>query len=242
MAKRPAFFVQDPSHRESSPVEVATIDFEWFPGMAKSQKQKSIDSLHGAIQKQRPSRVLEISSKSRDELGIKLSAFNLGFFHPKSKKFVCVESAFQGSKVFKTSGPFHGLYTQSAREAKRFLKNKELGPLVRFDFYGQSWPLSPMTLFYDWLYLKSLSKNPIMAKKVLEYDCFTDIEFNPKKSINCQAYSAALFVSLDRRGLIASALENRDEYIRLMRNVNSWIEATEYAKYHKDIQGRCLSG
>lgn len=240
MAKRPVFFVQDSAQRESPPVDVIMVDFKWFPGMAKSQKQKSIDSLHDAIQKRRPGRVLEISSKSRQGLGIKLSAFNLGFIHPKTNKFICVESAYQGSKVFESSGPFPELYNQTAREAKSFFKEKELGPLLRFDFYGQSWPLNPMTLFYDWLYLNSLKRNQIIAKQTLDYDCFTDIEFNPKKSINCQAYSAALFVSLHRRGLLDDVLENRDAYLYMMRGCLSWILSTEYATDHIDKQGRLL--
>jgi len=240
MARRPVFFVQDDCDRTAPFVDVVIVDFHWFPGMAKSQKQKSIDSLHDAIQTHRPVRVLEISSKSRGELGIMLSAFNLGFIHPGSNEFVSVESAFQGSKVFEMSGPFPELYTQTAREAKKFLKDKELGPLVRFDFYGQSWPLNPMTHFYDWLYLNSLKKNPALAEQAKGYDCFTDIEFNPKKSVNCQAYSAALFVSLSRRGLIDDVLENRDAYIRLMQNSHNWIESTEYSSCHRNRQGRFL--
>jgi hypothetical protein len=124
--------------------------------------------------------------------------------------------------------------------AKSFFKEKELGSLIRFDFYGQSWPLSPMTLFYDWLYLNSLNRNPVMAEQVLEYDGFTDIEFNPKKSINCQAYSAALFVSLSRRGLLDDVLESSDAYLYLMRDAQSWIQMTEYATCHEYKQRRLL--
>jgi hypothetical protein len=240
MAKRPAFFVTDNRDRAAPLVKVIMVDFQWFPGMAKSQKQKSVDSLHGAINKDNSIRVLEISSKSRDELGVKLSAFNLGFMHPKTRHFVSIESAFQGSKVFQTAGPFPDLYAQSARDAKQFFKDQQLGPLVHFDFFGQSWPLKPMTLFYDWLYLNSLKKNPVLAEQTTEYDCFTDIEFNPKKSVNCQAYSAALFVSLSRRGIIENVLENRDAYMHMMKGSQSWIEATDYALLHMDKQGRLL--
>jgi hypothetical protein len=38
------------------------------------------------------------------------------------------------------------------------------------------------------------------------YAGFTDIEFNPQRSINCQARSAALFLSLMKRGDLESAL------------------------------------
>lgn len=240
MAKRPAFFATDDRDQSAPLVKVVMVDFQWFPGMAKSQKQKSVDSLHGAIKKRNSFRVLEISSKSRDELGVKLSAFNLGFMHPKTQQFVSIESAFQGSKVFQAAGPFPDIYAQSAREAKKFFKDKQLGPLVRFDFFGQSWPLNPMTLFYDWLYLNSLKKNTVLAEQTTEYDCFTDIEFNPKKSVNCQAYSAALFVSLSRRGIIDDALENRDAYMHMMKDSRAWIESTDYAQLHTDRQERLL--
>ncbi|HQO09817.1 MAG TPA: hypothetical protein PLK90_08710 [Clostridiales bacterium] len=236
MAKRPVFFVQQSSSLELPAVEVVLVDFDWYPGMAISQKQKSIDSLHYAVKKKRPCRILEISSKSPSELGIKLSAFNLGFTHPKSKKFLSVESAFQGSKIFELSGPFHELYTKSANEAKKFFHDKKLGALVGFDLYGQHWPIKPMTIFYDWLYLNSVSKNPAVAKQVLEYDCFTDIEFNPKKSVNCQAYSVALFVSLSRRGLLKQVLEDRNKFIDMLRDYPDWIESTEYATCHQDVQ------
>lgn len=240
MAKRPAFFVTDNCDPTAPFVKVVMVDFQWFPGMSKSQKQKSIDSLHSAIQEQNSVQVLEISSKSRDELGVKLSAFNLGFFTPKDQTFVSVESAFQGSKVFETTGPFPELYRQNAREAKKFFKERSYGRLVRFDFYGQSWPLDPMTLFYDWLYLNSLKKNSALADQTKQYDCFTDIEFNPKRSVNCQAYSAALFVSLSRRGIIDDVLESRDAYMHMMQDSQSWIESTDYALHHADKQGRLI--
>ena len=34
----------------------------------------------------------------------------------------------------------------------------------------------------------------------MHYDAFTDIEFNHNKSINCQAYSVALYQALKSRG------------------------------------------
>ncbi|WP_425604621.1 DarT1-associated NADAR antitoxin family protein [Stenotrophomonas sepilia] len=36
----------------------------------------------------------------------------------------------------------------------------------------------------------------------MRYQAFTDIAFNPEKSVNCQAYSAALYASLRGRGLL----------------------------------------
>jgi len=229
MAVRPAFYVTD-----NGPlyVEVELIDFSWVPGMAKTQKQKCVDALHRAIKTRGAQNVLEVSSKSRDHLGVQLSAFNLGFTHPKNAQFVCVESAFQGSKVFEHGGPFIELFSMNAREAKKFFKDKKLGQLVEFKFYGQSWPLNPLTLFYDWIYVNSLRKNLALAQQALEYGCFTDIEFNPKKSINCQAYSLALFVSLCRRGELQDVLTSRDSYVDAMRQQPHWIIQTDYGRHH----------
>ncbi|HBH33911.1 MAG TPA: hypothetical protein DDW38_05130, partial [Psychrobacter sp.] len=35
-----------------------------------------------------------------------------------------------------------------------------------------------------------------------QYQAFTDISFNPKKSVHCAAYSLAMFVALHKRGLL----------------------------------------
>lgn len=231
MAVRPVFFATDSGNLF---VDVRLVEFEWFPGMAKTQKQKSVDSLHSSIHGLGEHIALEVSSKSRDQLGLELSAFNLGFVHQKNGKFITVESAFQGSKVFEHGGPFPELYSESARNAKAFFKDKNMGSLTDFMFFGQSWPIKPFTLFYDWIYLNSLKKNEDLSRAISEYDCFTDIEFNPKLSVNCQAYSAALFVSLIRRGIFDDTLSSREEYIRTVQQQPEWIKQTGYSKYHKE--------
>ena len=46
---------------------------------------------------------------------------------------------------------------------------------------------------------------------------FSDIVFNPKRSLNCQARAAALFVSLSKKGLIDEhLLRDKDYYFELM--------------------------
>ena len=104
MAKRPIFQPGDP---RTGLVSRTEIQFEWFPGFAKSQKQKSIAALHAAAQVSLGTGAyIEISSKSPTHLGTKLSAFKLlveGFTeHP-----IPVENTFQGSKVFESGGPYH---------------------------------------------------------------------------------------------------------------------------------------
>lgn len=211
MAERPIFVpVLD------GPMLVKThyVEFEWFPGMSVSQKQKSVDSLHLAACKLRGiESVLEVSSKSREEIGIGLSAFNLSFQTLRYQFTLCVECAYQGSKVFESGGPYIDLYGVTAREAKRDERLRSSGRLTSFRFCGVEWPLEPQTAFYDWLYVNALKKNPEVIDQLTNYSAFTDIEFNPEKSINCQAYSVALFVSLFHRGLLDSAL-TKDSFLQ----------------------------
>ena len=51
---------------------------------------------------------------------------------------------------------------------------------------------------------------------MLAYEAFTDIEFNPDKSINCQARAAALYVSLRREGVLEKALSSQTAYLELL--------------------------
>ena len=54
------------------------VQFEFFSGFSETQKQKSILSLHNSfLSKHGNMKILEISSKSQNPLGISLSAFNL---------------------------------------------------------------------------------------------------------------------------------------------------------------------
>ena len=74
------------------------------------------------------------------------------------------------------------------------IRLKDSGDLIGFSFFDNTWSLNED--FYTWLYLLALSQNDDISKKLILYDAFTDIEFNHVKSFNCQAYSAALYVSL----------------------------------------------
>ena len=50
----------------------------------------------------------------------------------------------------------------------------------------------------------------------MEYDCFTDIEFNPQRSINCQAKAAAIFTGLAKAGVLKEALNDRNLFLKLV--------------------------
>nr|WP_314464295.1 hypothetical protein [uncultured Novosphingobium sp.] len=211
MAIRPIFIpVAD------GPVFVRTemVPFTWHPGLSVSQKQKSVASLHEAARETLglPA-ILEVSSKSTEQLGVALSAFNLPIYHPLVGRQVSVECAFQAGKVFQDGGPFLDLLHMTPRDAKRDPRLRESGQLTTFRFDGEEWPIEPQTAFYDWLYITALLDKPELAKPILAHQAFTDIEFNPQQSINCQAYSVAMCVSLARRGILMEVASTRETFL-----------------------------
>lgn len=213
MADRPVFV---PGKR-TNVTDVYMTAFDWNGGMAVSQKRKNIDALHNAFRARFPeSRVLEISSKSTNPLGVALSAFNLELYVPSLDRKVNLECVFQGSKVFAAGGPFTDLYEASSRDAKKDPRLKNSGMLRCFRYEGEQFPLNPRTAFYNWLYINALLENPQLGQQLLDYDAFTDIEFNPGKSINCQADAAALYVSLARKGLLEQC-RDFSAFLKLIR-------------------------
>ena len=206
MAEKMVFLASEDNYFEEE-----IIEYIYYSGFAVSQKQKSIRSLHESIHKLYPDKsILEISTKSDVELGIKLSAFNLPFYHEEIGEGRNIENVFQSSKVFEDGGPYLDLLNVSPKEAKRNSKLYESGQLINFELYGKTWPLNPKTMFYDWIYINALKQNMSLAKELLKYDIFTDIEFNFKKSLNCQARSAAIFVSLCRNNKLEEMTQSPD--------------------------------
>ena len=219
MAKRICFI----STPESNSIFQELMDeFKFYNGFALEQKRKSIISFHESILKLNKSlKVLEISSKSMDPVGIALSAFNLKFYDEIIGKEFSIENVFQSSKVFEEGGPYNDLLYVSPINAKRDQRLKSSGKLIYFKFHDLIWNKEPKSMFYDWLYINSLSRNDFLSKKIIEYDTFTDIEFNHKKSINCQARSAAIFVSLYKLGLISETLNNLEKFIEIYSKINN---------------------
>lgn len=212
MAKRPVFVPQ-----EKTPFARAIeTEFSWNGGFAPSQKQKNIRALHGAFQAAHPdARILEISSKSMQENGTALSAFALPKYVPALGKSVPVENVFQSGKVFAHGGPYPDLLTVSPRDAKQDERLRTGEQLTGFVFDRKNYSTEPKTAFYDYLYITALLENPALSETVLSYDTFTDIEFNPQKSLNCQAAAAAKFVSLHRLGLLKEPFSFED-FLRRM--------------------------
>lgn len=211
MANRPVFVaLGQPSHL----VDQILVDFSWNPGFAPVQKKKNVLALHEAAKKQRLSPLLEVSTKSEEKLGQRLSAFNLKITTALGE--ISVESAYQGSKVFSNGGPYTDIYEMDSWSAKKDERLKNSGPLTGFNFFGQKWPLIPKTAFYDWLYLSALEPHQEFLKRLFNYQGFTDIEFNPEKSINCQARTCALLVSLIKLDALNAALRSQSDFISIV--------------------------
>lgn len=205
-------------------VQSVNIEFQWYAGLSVSQKQRSILSLHSSFGNEFNFRVIEASTKSSTELGVKLSAFNLSFITKTNSKYN-VESLFQGSKVFALGGPYVEIYDLNGREAKKRIKELSVdkGDLVAFKYKQEVWPLYPKTAFYDWMYMNMLLSNQELVDELEGYSAFTDIEFNEKKSINCQAYSLAVFVALSNRNML-HVLNSKREYLLFLKERNDILE------------------
>ena len=198
-------------------------EFTWFAGFSKAQKQRSIDSLHTSfLNRNEGLKVLEVSSKGKEELGNKLSAFNLELKDESGSK--PVEVLFQGSKVFKcTIGDYVeqpiAIYEMTSRQAKEEIKkytdyDAQYWKLLKFCFRGKDFPLEPKDYFYNWLYISALNSNPELAKAMTAYDAFTDIEFNPEKQYNCQAIACAIYAGLTRSGQLDEALKSPEAFLK----------------------------
>lgn len=216
MAVRPIFI---PAPSAPGFVREISFNIPWASGFAPVQKKKNVKALHEAAAAKGFAPLLEISTKSDVVAGQHLSAFHLKVQSKVGE--IWLECAFQGSKVFERGGPYTDLYEMDARTAKRDPRLRESGRLIRFEFGGHVFPLQPPTVFYDWLYLSAIYPHRQWLKDRLtdkvNYAGFTDIEFNPSKSINCQARSCALFVALMQKSVLESAIKSPQTFIESMK-------------------------
>jgi len=181
MATRPAWTVKE------GKVTADSFEFQWNGGFALVQKQKNIAALHQEIMAKYGEAALEVSSKSTEELGRAIGAFQL------KRDGVFIENIFQAAKKYEKGGPYVDLLKVAPKEAKRDERHHSSGKLVAFVDNGVEWPLIPATAFYDFIYVRALVDNYGESLNLQQYHWFTDIEFNPQKSINCQARAAAIY-------------------------------------------------
>lgn len=212
MARRPVFL---PVYEGQNLVQERMFDFKWASGFAESQKKRNINALHNAARRSGIQRVLEISTKSAESVGRRLSAFSLKI-SLRGREYP-LESVYQGCKVFERGGPFTEVFDLAPREAKHYMRSYDWGRIISFQLEGLRYPLSPKTAFYDWLYIRALTNHTEWIREHVQYDAFTDIEFNPAKQVNCQARAFAEYVSLLHRGHLQSAAADFETFARMVQ-------------------------
>ncbi len=181
----------------------------WFRACPK---KKNVVALHEAAKSKGYFPLLEVSTKSEVVLGQRLSAFNLKAKNDNLGE-IPLECAFQGSKVFENGGPYTDLYSLDARTARKDARLRNSGRLTQFKFNDFIFPNEPKTAFYDWLYISAIFPHRDYLVRLKEYAGFTDIEFNPEKSVNCQARSCAIFVAMMTKGLLETAIRSPSSFI-----------------------------
>lgn len=211
MASRPIFI---PNYDGESLVQECFFNFTWSSGFAESQKKKNVAALHAAARRGGIERILEISTKSDEKIGRRLSAFSLkveieGVEYP-------LESVYQGSKVFDECGPSSEIFDYEPREAKRFVRALDCGRLIGFELEGHRYPLHPKNAFYDWLYIRALAKHVDWINENVSYDAYTDIEFNPEKQVNCQARAFAEYKSLAAKSELDAAVRDFGHFASML--------------------------
>lgn len=209
MATRPVFV---PSGEPDTLVLTVSVEFAWHAGMRPSDKKMNVAALHQSAQDAGLFPLLEVSTKSEEKIGQHLSAFNLKTAVPGSTDVASVESVYQGSKVFADGGPYTDLMGKSSLDAKRDPRLKTSGALMGFQYGRKRWSSADMTSFYDWLYLSALQPHQEYLKdRLFRYHGFTDIEFNPSKSLACQARTCAILVSLLKLDTLDTFLDHQAE-------------------------------
>lgn len=173
------------------------VEFNWIKGMSYTQKCKRRDSLHKEIVNLEicdADKLLEISTKSDKEIGVKLSALNLSIPLTSGRKET-VENIYQSSKVL-----------------------DEYNHIKEFRFNKTVFEKDPYSMYYDYLYLLGLYCNKEYWEELDEYNVFTDIEFNPSKQLNTQARAAAIWNTLYRNKM-TSIVESKEEFKKYYKSI-----------------------
>ena len=214
VAFRPVFI----STFDDELVNIDSIEFEWMKGRDPLTKKNNSKSLIKSFYKKYNYKPLEVSTKSDNALGMLLSAFNLTLKTPVGH--IPVECAYQGSKKYMEIGKREEFYKTNPVNIKKIIKKENIDKysIQSFDFFGDIWNIEPKEAFYSWLYLKGLGDNKSIEKELIKFKAFIDIEFNPKKSINCQARACAMYVSLKKMNIFEHALKNKKSFLSIFKN------------------------
>lgn len=176
-----------------NPYHEENINFEWVPGYSYKNKERRRESLKKEIEKQYDiAKWLEVSTISDKDIGRKLSALNLMLTLTDNSKH-SVESIYQTSKIYVDNH------------------------IVKFKFRSTEFENNPYGMYYDYLYMVALYQNQEYHELIKNYYLFTDLFFNPNKSINTQARAIAIFKTL-----------YDNNYLKILKNI------TEFKNYYKE--------
>lgn len=169
MANRPIYISTGDIN---NPFTEDSISFEWKAGYSYVNKCKRRDNLKKEIAKKYDiDKWLEVSSISDKDIGRRLSALNLMLTLTNGNKY-SVESIYQSSKVYKDNH------------------------IIGFKFNNTVFENNPYGMYYDYIYMVALYQNKDYHEIIKDYYLFTDLFFNPNKSLNTQARAIAIFKTL----------------------------------------------
>ena len=83
--------------------------------------------------------------------------------------------------------------------------------IVKFKFRSTEFENNPYGMYYDYLYMVALYQNQEYHELIKNYYLFTDLFFNPNKSINTQARAIAIFKTL-----------YDNNYLKILKNISEF--------------------
>ncbi len=233
MANRPVFVCTD----KFPWFKKVDITFTWNSGFSLAQKQKNINAIHeGYVTRFPDSPILEVSDKCELELGKQLSMNSLTMKSPDEQLFV-VENLFYSAQVFEHGGPYLEFMTDSPQDWKTERRLRLSGPMIGYSLFDIDYPKHPQDIFFDYVYIRALMDNPDLADAIMDYEAFSDIEFNPERSLTCQARAAAMYVSLRKEDQLDQCVDFESFYVLLTNDESypgpgfkhpesSWLDIT----------------
>ncbi len=161
--------------------------------------------------------VLEISSRSPHYLGSAVQTKNLMLTCHGFES--CVEVVYLSSLKFSYGGPYFDLLTQTASEAKKDVRLRATGRVVRAVHEGIVCSPKFLPLYYAYLFCKALLQQPKLAASVAKHRAFSDVSFDPLQSPHCVAHAAAIYSLLHHHGVLENAMQNLNQFIYIARRI-----------------------
>ena len=214
MATRPVF-VHDIEPDHGQLVHEHQVDFQWVSASSAGQKKENIAKLHAAARHRNLFPLLEVTQESDHPLGAHVSPSNLAVEDERSY-LVPLNAPYHGSKMFTGGGPFTDLYLKDEQEIVGDLRLVESGILGGYRFAGLEWGIKSGTMFYDWLALQAIHRNPKLRRGIRRFKGFTDIACRFGDDAVCHARSCALYVALVEKELIDKVITDQNLYIETL--------------------------